>query len=234
MTQLHICLIETGVSNPKLVAQYGRYTDMIQRWLRPYLPTAQFTIRAVFEGESLALKNHSYDAFIVTGSPHGVYDDLPWIHELKEQLRDIAKQGIPIFGICFGHQIMAEAFGGKVEKSDKGWGIGLQHYHFNTPDLPDGEVLVYHQDQVISPPPQAHIIGGSEHCPYGAIQYPFAARSIQFHPEFTNEFVSALIKFRNDPINDREAQLKALASVHPRNDLIAKWVADFFLAQQKK
>lgn len=234
MTQLSICIIETGASNSKLVEQYGRYSDMIQHWLQPHLPQAQFTVRAVFEGETLELDAHPHDAFIVTGSPHGVYDDLPWIGVLKEQLRTIAEQGQPLFGICFGHQIMAAAFGGTVEKSSKGWGIGLQDYHFTVPDLPDGKVLVYHQDQIVSLPPEAEIIGGSQHCPYGALQYPFAARSIQFHPEFTNEFVSALIRFRNDPINDREEQLSALQSIQPPNDAVARWVADFLLSGQKK
>lgn len=232
MTQLSICIIETGASNPKLVEQYGRYPDMIQRWLQPHLPQARFTVRAVFEGESVDIEAH--DAFIVTGSPHGVYDDLPWIKPLKEQLRTIAQKGRPLFGICFGHQIMAAAFGGTVEKSAKGWGIGLQDYHFTLPDLPDSKVLVYHQDQIITPPPETEIIGGSQHCPYGALQYPFAARSIQFHPEFTNEFVSALIQFRNDPINDREEQLSALQSIQPPNDTFARWVADFLLSGQKK
>lgn len=233
MTQLSICIIETGASNPKLVARYGRYSDMIQQWLRPYLPQAKFTVCPVFEGATLDVHDHAYDAFIVTGSPHGVYDDLPWIHRLKTQLRTIADQGHPMFGICFGHQIMAEAFGGSVEKSDKGWGIGIQNYHFTTEQLPDGAVLVYHQDQVVTPPPGAQIIGGSEHCPYGAIQYPFAARSIQFHPEFSNEFVSALIRFRNDPIDDRAEQLEALESIQPHSSVVAQWLADFFQQEKK-
>src|SRR5690625_7164058 len=104
---------------------------------------------------------------------------------------------------------MAAAFGGTVNKSHKGWGIGIQHYQFTCAQLPDSDVLVYHQDQVVQAPAEAEVIGGSSHCPIGALKYPFAARSIQFHPEFSNEFVAALIEFRNDPIDDREAQLQA-------------------------
>src|SRR5690625_4749014 len=146
----------------------------------------------------------------------------------------ITQRGLRLFGIWFGHQIMAAGFGGTVENSAKGWGIDLQAYHVTLPDLPDSKVLVYHQDQIITPPPETEIIGGSQHCPYGALQYPFAARSIQFHPEFTNEFVSALIQFRSDPINDREEQLSALQSIQPPNDPSARWVAGFLLSGQKK
>lgn len=234
MTHLHLCIIETGASHPTIAAQYGRYSHMIVRWLKPQLPHAQFTVVSVFEGEILDLNEHPYDGFIVTGSPHGVYDDLPWIAPLQQQLREIAHQGFPLFGICFGHQIMAAAFGGKVKKSEKGWGIGIQRYEFNIPELITNDVLVYHQDQVVQAPQEAEIIGGSSHCPIGALQYPFAARSIQFHPEFSNEFVAALINFRNDPIDDKDAQLYALKTQSIDSQTYAQWAANFFLENRKK
>ncbi|HLR82068.1 MAG TPA: gamma-glutamyl-gamma-aminobutyrate hydrolase family protein [Paenalcaligenes sp.] len=234
MTHLNICIIETGASHPTMAERYGRYPHMIAQWLQPVLPNAHFRIVSVFEGESIDLDHHEDDGFIVTGSPHGVYDDLPWIQPLKEQLREIANRGLPLLGICFGHQIMAAAFGGEVKKSHKGWGIGIQHYEFDTPELAADDVLVYHQDQVVKAPAQAQVIGGSEHCPIGALQYPFAARSIQFHPEFSNEFVAALIKFRNDPIDDREEQLQALATQQMNNHLYAQWAADFFQQHRKE
>jgi len=232
MEKMHLCILETGASNPKLVEKFGRYTHMIENWLKPAIPEAKFTVCSVFQGEALDLENHHFSGFIVTGSPHGVYEELPWIKTLEQQLKQIAQQGLPIFGICFGHQIMAQAFGGKVEKSKKGWGIGIQKYKFFTPELKDGNVLVYHQDQVVSPPPKAKIIGASEHCAYGAIEYPFAARSIQFHPEFSNEFVSELIVFRNDPIDDQAEQLKALKEINIDSTAVAQWAANFFRQHQ--
>lgn len=233
MNPLHLCIIETGASDPTLVAKYGRYPDMIQAWLRPVLPQAQFSVVSVYSGETLDLESSTYDGFIVTGSPHGVYDDLPWITTLQEQLRQIADQGKPLFGICFGHQVMAAAFGATVKKSTKGWGIGIQHYEFDIPELPAADVLVYHQDQVMSVPDGATVIGGSKHCPIGALQYPFAARSIQFHPEFSNEFVAALIEFRQDPIDDRDEQIQALSRQEINRQTVAQWVADFFISHKK-
>jgi len=234
MSSLPICILETGTSHPKLVAQYGRYSQMIQAWLQPALPEAQFDVLPVFEGAKLDLHNHPYRGFIITGSPHGVYEDLPWINYLQQLLRDLAAQGHPLFGICFGHQIMAAAFGGIVTKSEKGWGIGIQEYHFTPDNLPDAQVLVYHQDQVTTLPPEAQVIGFSTHCAYGALDYPFAARSIQFHPEFSQEFVAALIRFRNDPIPDQAQQLQALQEQQIDNSRYAQWVADFLRQGQKK
>src|SRR5690625_2393650 len=129
---------------------------------------------------------------------------------------------------------MAAAFGWTVNKSRKGWGIGIQHYQFTCAQLPDSDVLVYHQDQVVQAPAEAEIIGGSSHCPIGALQYPFAARSIQFHPEFSNEFVAALINFRNDPIDDKDAQLYALKTQSIDSQTYAQWAANFFLENRKK
>ena len=92
----------------------------------------------------------------MTGSAAGVYDDLPWIAPLKSFLRDVDGRA-KLVGLCFGHQILAAAFGGTVEKSAKGWGIGLHTYDlFERADWMDDatriSVPAIHQDQVIVPP----------------------------------------------------------------------------------
>jgi GMP synthase-like glutamine amidotransferase len=64
------------------------------------------------------------DAYVITGSPRGVYDDDPWIAELSVFIREAYGAGKKLIGICFGHQILAHALGGQVEKSEKGLGLG--------------------------------------------------------------------------------------------------------------
>ena len=71
-----------------------------------------------------------FDGFIITGSAFGVYDKCPWITKLLKIIKKIADTEIPLVGICFGHQAIAEALGGKVKKSDKGWGIGVSETFF--------------------------------------------------------------------------------------------------------
>jgi GMP synthase-like glutamine amidotransferase len=113
-----------------------------------------------------------YEAYLVTGSPAGVYDPLPWIEPLKQFLRDAGDR--KLVGICFGHQIMAEAFGGHVEKSDKGWGIGLQHYEIDRvepwmDEMASIDVPASHQDQVVAQPPHTEVIASSPFTPFAAL-----------------------------------------------------------------
>src|SRR5690606_28142769 len=128
-----------------------------------------FTTYETFRNGALP-KPADFDGLLITGSPAGVYEDHVWIAPLEHLVRETAKAGKPQVGICFGHQLMAKAFGGEVRKSDKGWGVGVHHYDV-TADTPwmapmQGKIscAVSHQDQVIAPPPGAKVIAGSDFC----------------------------------------------------------------------
>src|SRR5699024_3696885 len=114
----------------------------------------------------------------ITGSRHGVYDKLPWIEGLKDFLRRARAAPVPIIGICFGHQIMAEAFGGRAEKSAKGWGIGVQEYavHAGAPGWMAGAparvtLHALHQDQVTAIPSDAVCLASSPFCEFAMLAY---------------------------------------------------------------
>ena len=131
----------------------------------------------------------AHDAYLITGAAAGVYDGLPWIHELAAFLR--AAGGAKLVGICFGHQIMAEAFGGRVEKVAKGWGVGLhnypivQHEPWMDQATRSSPIPASHQDQVVQQPPQTDVIASSIFTPYaGLAWHDQRAISFQFHPEF--------------------------------------------------
>lgn len=138
-------------------------------------------------------------AYIVTGSACGAYDDLPWIGRLGGFLRNTTGRAA-LVGICFGHQIMAQAFGGKVVKSPHGWGVGLHSYDVLAlhPFLDGAETITLvasHQDQVVEIPPGADVIAASEFSPTGMLLYrDFPAISLQLHPEFDHEFAAALME----------------------------------------
>ena len=143
------------------------------------------------------------DAWVISGSPASTYEDLPWIATGEEIVRSIVAAERPLFGICFGHQLMAQALGGRVERADVGWGAGAHRYDVverpaaTDVVLPDRlTVLAMHQDQVTEVPVDGSVWLRSEFCPNAGIAYGERAWSIQPHPEFTPRLVEALCRDR--------------------------------------
>lgn len=231
---MKIGLLETGNPPGDLADIHGSYSAMFEALLGP---EHTYRVYDVQKGE-LPADPAENDAYVITGSAAGVYDPLPWIEPLKAFLRE-AKGEQPMVGVCFGHQIMAEAFGGKAEKSDKGWGVGLQAYAVEAqePWMDDARHVAVpgsHQDQVTALPPGARVLGGSAFTPYGILAYDDAkAISMQFHPEFSPAYAKALIEARRGTRFTDEQADAAIASLSADNDRdrMADWIGRF-LAQQ--
>jgi GMP synthase-like glutamine amidotransferase len=224
---MRIGILETGEPPAPLRERFGRYDAMFRQLLGEHYDFTTYEVRQSELPEDPA----EQDAYIVTGSPAGVYDDLPWIEPLKQFLRT-AKGKAKLVGICFGHQIMAEAFGGRVEKSDKGWGVGLHSYEVweRTPWMDCRESFacpVSHQDQVVELPKAARVLAGSEFNGFGLIEYrDQPAISFQCHPEFEPDFAKALIELRRERLPEPD---QAIASLDGPNDrlLLATWIRRF-------
>ena len=131
------------------------------------------------------------DGWLITGSKHGVYEDLEWIPRLEALIRDIHAADRPLVGICFGHQIIAQALGGKVEKFAGGWSVGRSTYDWNGEEI---TLNAWHQDQVVAPPPGAERLASSTFCENAALVYGDRAFSVQAHPEFGRHVVETLIQ----------------------------------------
>ncbi|MGU9958205.1 MAG: glutamine amidotransferase-related protein [Arenicellales bacterium WSBS_2016_MAG_OTU3] len=124
---IKIAIFELGSVPDEVKDKYPGYSEMIQNWLSPFMPEVVFTRVLVVDGEAIP-DVENFDGFIYSGSKYGVYDDIVWIHPLEEFIRNTALLNKPQFGICFGHQIIAQALGGKAVKSDRGWGCGMYEY----------------------------------------------------------------------------------------------------------
>ena len=168
------------------------------------------------------------DGWLISGSKHGVYDDLPFIAPLEDFIRKIYAAGIPLVGICFGHQIMAQALGGRSEKFKDGWSVGNVDYTFE-----DGEKLAmnaWHQDQVVVPPPGARTIASTDFCEHAALAYKGRAMSVQPHPEFRSSDVEMLLEIRAKGVvpEDRISKSRAKLDIENNNDAMAERIAAFF------
>ena len=224
MVGMRIGILECGRSPPELQARHGSYAAMSAALLGQ-----PARIWPVLDG-ALPESATECDAWLLTGSPAGVYDPLPWIAPLLDFLR-AARGRAKLVGICFGHQAMAQAFGGQVVKSDKGWGVGLHDYAVMPAawmDAPPASIRLaaMHQDQVVEKPADARVICASDFTPFAGLDYGDAI-SFQFHPEFTPAFGQDLIRARVAPLGERAGP--ALASYAQADDraLVAGWVARF-------
>ncbi len=221
---MKIGIIEPGQIPAPLREQYISYPAMFAAQLGALLPDAGFTTISVVNGETLPSPD-SCDAWLIPGSRHGVYDDLPWIEPLKRFIREAAQLKRPMAGVCFGHQIIAEALGGKVEKAAIGFRIGLERYETTMEGVPQTVAMpAFHQDQIIVQPPNAEVVARSAACAYAALRYTDApVFSVQFHPEFSRAYLRDLI----DCMGQQQAQ-PGLPQDSPATDAIGmRWIAAF-------
>jgi GMP synthase (glutamine-hydrolysing) len=167
------------------------------------------------------------DGWLITGSKHGVYEDHPFIPPLEQLIRDIYAAGIPLVGVCFGHQIIAQALGGHVEKFKGGWAAGRNEYDWN------GETLAlnaWHQDQVITAPETAKVVASNDFCTNAALVYDNRAFTVQAHPEFDSVFMEGLAIHRAPGVVPDALVQEATANLNKPvdNDLLAGKIAQFF------
>lgn len=235
--RMKIGVIETGRPPEDLAAKHGDYPSMFERLIGAAEPSFRFAAYPTVEGV-IPESPEECDGWIVTGSRHGVYESLPWMAPLKDFLRRAAAARVPVVGICFGHQILAETFGARVVKSDRGWAVGPHTYVVtDTTDSlapPNGGFTLnaMHQDQVETLPDGARVIARSDFCPYAGLAYGDHAISIQPHPEFDNAFERTLIELRRGSIIPDDRAEPALAALNggeaaPDAAAVAQWIAKF-------
>ncbi|KIN70225.1 class I glutamine amidotransferase domain-containing protein [Sulfitobacter noctilucicola] len=223
---MRIAVLDLCVWLPEYQSDQAKFGALLAAWASRDLPEADFTVVDVVQGAPLPPPD-DYDGYIISGSDKGVYDDTPWMQPLRDWLIDARDAGKPMFGVCFGHQIMADVFGGKAEK------IGAAEVGVRAFDI-DGQKVtghVWHQDQVTEIPPGATVIGKADYCPVAALAYDFPAMSVQFHPEYAPDYVSTFLRRSRGKVLSEEVTDKAVAELDASDvsaDLFAKQVGEFF------
>jgi GMP synthase-like glutamine amidotransferase len=224
---MRLGILECGAPPAAFVARHGSFADVVRSMLG-----RDATVFAAMQGE-LPADATACDAYVVTGSPAGVMDDLPWIPPLLDFLR-AARGRARLVGLCFGHQAMATAFGGRVEKAAQGWGLGLHEYRVEhraawMDEAATIRAPAFHQDQVVSAPPGARLLLTSDFTPVAGLDYGDAV-SFQFHPEFTVPYAVALTEALRERFGDHAAP--ALASYAAPDDVarVQRWIGRFLAA----
>ena len=174
------------------------------------------------------------DAWVITGSRESVYDDIGWIAPLEEFIRKADDAHWPLVGICFGHQLVAQALGGRTEPADIGWAVGVHRSEIvaRPPWLPRHarafSILSSHKDQVSELPARAELLATNNLCPNAAFTVGDHLLCIQGHPEFSAAYARDLMTFRRDLLGHAVYEA-GIASLQGSLDSVGvgRWILSF-------
>jgi GMP synthase-like glutamine amidotransferase len=230
---MKIGLLECDHVREELLPIAGDYRQMFPALFLPVAPQWEFYFYDVCNGhfpESVDV----CDAYICTGSKNSVYDEEDWIFRLKGFVKQIYQSDKPFVGVCFGHQMLGEALGGKVGKAAVGWSVGVHTFdliqteswmiplqnHFN--------LLMMCQDQVVQLPPDAQLLAVADDCPNAMFRIGDKMLGIQAHPEFTKNYNQALMELRVERIGAEKVKAAIESLKLPTDQLqIAAWISKF-------
>lgn len=227
-------ILECGQTRSDWLQEHGEMADPFPPFLKRADPSLQFAVYKAHKNQ-LPARPDECDAWLVTGSPLSVYDHPAWQSNLASFLVEAARHR-PVVGICYGHQLLHEALGGKVERAAAGWGIGVQRYELQ--DVPRWaseqephdafRFIAFHQDQVTLPAPGTRVIAGNEFCPLCVTTIGDNVFTIQAHPEMTRKLARDIYEDQRESTGDERTD-RAVASLSGEIDAeaAARWILAF-------
>ena len=237
LTRIRVGILQADSVRVELQARYGDYPEMIETILRKANPKIKFRHYNVESG-AYPQDLDECDGYVITGSKKSVYDDEVWIRVLMGFVRQLHEKQKKLVGICFGHQIIAQALGGETKAAEVGWGVGIHNSRiigkkdFMASDLQTFGLLVSHKDQVATLPDGAELLATSEFCPNAMYTIGDHVLAFQGHPEFTRAYSRDLIEVRREILGEDTASA-GLASLEkcPDGELVAQWIMSFLETQ---
>ncbi|WP_339618079.1 gamma-glutamyl-gamma-aminobutyrate hydrolase family protein [uncultured Gilvimarinus sp.] len=229
-----IAIFNTDTIPDALARSHGQYPDMFIKSLLAVNAGLQFA-RFDVNKQQYPTSLHDFSGVLITGSQSAAYDRDEWIAQLKERIKTMASNEIPIVGICFGHQIIHQALGGEVAKAPGGWCVGVHHNQltpvateFGAPG--DSFALISsHQDQVVKLAPNAQILASTSNCPVAMTSVGDNILTFQGHPEFTRDYAKALMDKRRDAIGEPVYQAGVDSLDEPLHEMqVLQWMLNVF------
>ncbi|KAL1336173.1 hypothetical protein HN51_030587 [Arachis hypogaea] len=187
-----LCAEDSELVRKKYGGYFGVFVRMLaeegERWDVYRVARGEFP-----DDDELAL----YNGFVITGSCNDAHGNDPWIHQLLNLLQKLNSINKKVLGICFGHQILGRALGGKVCRSPSGWDIGIRTVNLSSSSslkLPSKlSIIECHRDEIWELPPKAEVIAWSEKTGIEMFRYGDHIMGIQGHPEYTKDILFHLI-----------------------------------------
>lgn len=227
---MHIGILSTDCVREELRHQYGDYPDMFEAVFKRVDANLKFS---TFDAQCALPDVDVCDAYLITGSRHSVYDDLPWIPRLVEFVTQALARDKRIVGVCFGHQLMAHYFGGRVGPAGGGWAVGVhtsrvEKKPWMRASQPAVALLSSHKDQVQFLPDGASLYASNAFCPIAGFTMGSRVITVQGHPEFSTAYASALMTLRREVLGETVYQA-GMASLDAELDslVVVGWLVDF-------
>ncbi|MBF0445306.1 MAG: GMP synthase [Magnetococcales bacterium] len=237
---MKIAFLHAGFPPESISPKHGDYLSMFKKSFLGCDTPIELVDFQVQKGELPNLED-CFDGYICCGSANSVYDAEPWIPPLLNFVKKLSKKDGPMVGICFGHQLIAKALGGRVEKAKTGWGLGnkpgkvLHDVAWMTPPLQRVNLLYSHQDQVVQLPKNSLLLISTDHCPNAAFIIANRFLAIQGHPEFEPPYLDALMESRRHKIGaELVDQAKDSLTLELNNNEVVRWIANFLLSAIRK
>ena len=230
---MRIGILNTDTLKTEFDTKYGQYPAMFRNVLLQADPNLQIHSYEVQSGDYPTALDEC-DAYLITGSKVSAYDDLPWIIELKNFIRTLHQHQKKLVGICFGHQLIAEALGGSVERATEGWNVGIHAATLKNNTVLFGSAeqefnLIYnHQDQVVKIPRESKLLASSQTCTVAMLAIENHILSFQGHIEFDVAYAKDLLEMRRSILGE-DTYLKASDSLKEttENAKVTDWILKF-------
>lgn len=228
---LPILILKTGDTLPAIRARRGDFDDWMRCGMR--LARDQVSVCEVHRDEMPLAPRH-YRGVVVTGSASMVTERADWSEAAADWLRQAHAQGLPLLGICYGHQLLAHAFGGRVDYNPRGREMGTVEID----RLGPGDALLEglparflahatHEQSVLEPPPGSVVLARSAQDGCQAFRIGERCFGLQFHPEFSTAVMRAYIRARQGVLaaegRDVDGMLEAVRPAPHARRILARF-----------